>query len=373
MRLVCTIICVGLALRADAADFATIAFLTDATALTGLHDVELDGPLAYVAGKGGTVAIIDVADPTKPRLVWSKQDAKLFEDAETVLPLGKHLFLGSRDFHVLDISDSTSPKVLHTISDRPRIDRINGMVRLSNTIFAANKDGWIDAFDVTDPAKPKLFGTLDVKTRDGIVSPHDIDRLGDDRIIVTDANGFGRRSEPGRVAVYQVAKEGKLLPAEKWTLSGKAESHLLVGGNRVRVMGQTAVVAGSISPQATEYVKRKRKPSVYTISMVDPEKPFLMESVPFPDVRGPNGLCVAGKVAFAAGGQTILAIDLSDPWMPEVLGTFKDTKLFSAGEDDAHDLAYRDGYLYVTAQNSHSFGVVKVLSPKIKELASKNP
>lgn len=354
------LICLALTPHLHAQEFALVAVLTDAKALAGLHDVELDGKYAYVAGKGGTVAVIDVADPTKPRIVWSKQD-KFFEDAETVLPVGKHLFVGTRDFHSLDISDPTNPKLLHTIADRPKIDRINGMVKLSNVIFAANKNGYIDAFDITNPAKPTLFGALDVKTRDGMLSPHDIDRLGENHIIMTDPSGFGRRSEPGRAAVYRVGEGSKL------SLVGKVESQSLAGGNRIRAShSNTAVVTASLSPKAE---KADRKPGVVLVDFTDMVHPLVVTSVPFPDVRGPNGLCVAGGVAVAAGGQTILAVDVRDPKNPRVLGTFKDTKLFAAGEDDGHDLVYRDGYLYVTAQNSHSFGVVKVLSPRINELA----
>ena len=37
--------------------------------------------------------------------------------------------------------------------------------------------------------------------------------------------------------------------------------------------------------------------------------------------------------------------------------------------DNGHDLMYRDGYLYVTAQNDNRFGVLRVADKKVLELA----
>jgi hypothetical protein len=66
----------------------------------------------------GSLAIIDVNDPTAPRLVSSMVDPVLLEDAETVLPMGDVLLLGTRDFFAVNIRDPARPKILKKISDR---------------------------------------------------------------------------------------------------------------------------------------------------------------------------------------------------------------------------------------------------------------
>jgi hypothetical protein len=363
--------CTGHATAAEP-PFAVVAVLKDASAFAGAHDVELQGDYAYVTGKGGSLAIVHVADPAKPRVVWSRQDSKAFDDSETVLPLGPHLLVGSRDFVTLDVRDPAKPVVLKTIADRPRIEHINGMVRRGTILFAANKAGWVDAFDISKPEKPTLFGALDIRSRDKLQSPHDVDLLGD-HVVITDPNAFGRRNQPGQIAVYRVADDAKspVLPAERWTLLGKVSDPRLAGANRVRVFRSFAVAAASISPKAEG--GDTRKPLVVTVDLEKPESPVVAAAVPFPSARGPNGLCVAGRVAFAAGGQTILAVDLSNPREPAALAAFRSDELFPAGQDDAHDLAYRDGYLFATGQNSHTFGVLKIVDPKIRELADAKP
>lgn len=94
-----------------------MGLLRDKRALNGAHDVELQGDLAFVAGKGGSLAHIDVSDPASSRLVSSLVDAVGYEDAGALLPVGDVLLLGTRDFLAIDIRDSFRPQVLKRIAD----------------------------------------------------------------------------------------------------------------------------------------------------------------------------------------------------------------------------------------------------------------
>ena len=119
--------------------FSLVGLVHDDLALNRPHDVELQGNIAYVPGKGGSLAIIDVSDVTKPKLLSSLVG---LEDAETVLPMGDVLLLGTRDFLAVDVSDPARPKIVTHISDRPRIDKINGMALRGDHVLAANKSGY---------------------------------------------------------------------------------------------------------------------------------------------------------------------------------------------------------------------------------------
>ncbi len=92
-----------LASESDAdAPFSVAAVLVHKQAFDRPHDVELQGDLAFVPGKGGSLAIVDVTDPTKPQLLWHRHDTKGLDDAETVLPSRDQLFLGTHDFISID-------------------------------------------------------------------------------------------------------------------------------------------------------------------------------------------------------------------------------------------------------------------------------
>ena len=354
----------GAAPRPDVV-FSIVSMTLHDQALAGAHDVELQGNLAFVPGKWQSLSIIDIANPKQPEIVWFKNDPEI-PDSETVLPAGDALFLGTRDFLTLDISRPQKPKILSKISGQPRIDRINGMVRFGDHILAANKSGYLDAFEVGDVRNPKLLTAFETKKRFHVDSPHDIDRFGDHAVVVDP-----RRFVPpfGKLALFKVMDQEKILPPDEWMLVGQVEGRELIGANRVQVKGDFAFVGGSFSPpkRAEAYPVRAH---MTVVQLTDPTQPKIVAELPFHDERGPNGLTVAGNVVFCAGGQTVGAYDISDPKKPRLLASQSFPKYREAKRsDNYHDLIYRDGYLYISAQSDNGFLILKVDDLRIQKLA----
>jgi len=353
-----------------AAAFSVASVLVHPQAFDRPHDVELQGNLAFVPGKGGSIAIVDVTDPHAPQLLWHCRDANGLNEAETVLPWRDRLFLGTHDFHSLDVSNPCAPVFLGRVSDRKRITAINGMIRRGNTVFAASKHGWLNAFDVSTPDAPKLAGAINLRKQHGIGSPHDVD-LYQEYAVVPDPQGFGRNDQPGNLALVRVIDHdsGQLLPPAEWELGGVITAAELAGANRVQVSGSFAYVGASTRGEGGRLI------------VVDVGKPDALRQVAClsfapDDGWGPNGLTVAGKVVFLAGGQSAEAIDVSDPDKPVKLASqrFPDelanaSPRYQGGGDSAHDLVYRGGYLYVTGQNDHRLLILQVDSDRIRELA----
>jgi endo-1,4-beta-xylanase len=100
--------------------------------------------------------------------------------------------------------------------------------------------------------------------------------------------------------------------------------------------------------------------NVSVIDLKDPAQPKLRGSIDFPDMRGPNGMDLTGDVVFAAGGKTVQAIGVSNPDAPSELARFTSVEAFPGGADDAHDLVFRDGHLFITAQTTHALVILKV-------------
>jgi hypothetical protein len=239
------------------------------------------------------------------------------------------------------------------------VDTINGFARIGATVFAANKLGHIFAVDVSKPDEIKLIGSRETRERGELSSPHDAAFCGDLLTIVS-PEGFGSKSRPGRLAIYRVAdvKTHRALPPEQWTLVGKLEHPRLAGANRVMTRGTFAYVGSSLGHNLNRADGLSGNVSV--IDLTDPASPKLRGSVDFPDMRGPNGLEVAGTVVFAAGGKTVQAVDVSNPDAPKELARFTSAEVFPGGADDAHDLVYHDGHLFVTAQTSHALVILEV-------------
>ena len=153
------------------------------------------------------------------------------------------------------------------------------------------------------------------------------------------------------------AKTRDILPPSQWQLVGRLEHARLAGANRVMTRGKHVYIGSSLSQNSKRADDLRN--NVAVIDLSEPEKPRLLSTVDFPDERGPNGLEIAGTIVFAGGGQTVQAIDVSNPSAPRELSRFTSAEVFPGGGDDVHDLVFHDGHLFVTAQNTHALVVLK--------------
>lgn len=333
-----------------------VSVVEDKQALNRPHDVELQGELAFVPGKGGSLAIVDVSDLKQPRVVWSRGAGREFEDAQTVLLNGPHLYVGARDFFALDIRQPRQTAILERISDRPRIDAINGMVRRGDYLLTANKTGWIALFDIRQPEKPRYHGSFSTRAVGNVRSPHDIDLYGDYVAIVDQSH-----QAPVKVRLYQVAdlQTHELLPCDAWQPAGAVTTADLNGANRIQIAGDHAFVACS----------QRENFTIGMIDLRDPQQPRHLKTLPYEN-QFATGLTVAGRVLFVGGGQGVQAIDVSNPAEPVTLATFKSREAFPAGGSSVHDLVYRDGLLFAAAQNDYRLAILRVNDPRILKLAA---
>ncbi|MDZ7721253.1 MAG: hypothetical protein U5R06_00130 [candidate division KSB1 bacterium] len=358
----------------DKSAVSIASIVRDQKALSRPHDVELQGDFLYVPGKSGSLAILDVSEPDRPEQVWSK---KLGDDAQTVLCQDDYVFVGARDFYSIDATEPAKATVCKRLHNRPQIDRINGMIAWGKHILYANKSGWIGMIDISRPNDPVLVGALNSQKHGAILSPHDIVAYNNHIVIVDQKDG-----SPFKVRLYRVTdrETGELLTPEHWKVAGSVRGNDLNGANRVDIYGDYALVGCN---------------KANTLAVVDirnPEKPVTVSVFPFPGE--PCGLNVSGAILFAAGSQTVQILDLTNPVKPDVLVSFENKKAFPSrfektakgarryttinGEKrpstgNAHDLIYRDGYLYVTAQSDHQVVVLNIKDPKIRKLAAQPP
>ncbi len=349
--------------EADAPAFEVVASLHHGKALDRAHDVELQGDHAFVPGKGGSLATVDVGRPAAPEIAWFRHDSGAIDNAETVLPHDGWLFLGTDAFHAVDVTNAKRPTFEGKVAG-PRVDRINGMVRRGDLVLAANKSGWLAAFDVSEPSEPSLFGARNVRKRDGLRAPHDIGRLGDS-VILVDPRRFGREKEPGKLAVIRVFDDGEPVPTPRWTFQGVEATQALMGANRVAVAGDFAFVGGSSPGEGlgTTYLT--------VVDLESPQNPRQVAAVGFAERFGHYGLTVAGDVVFAAGGRTLDAVDVSDPSEPEKLASRQFPEALPTRRGNLHDLVYRGGHLYVSAQKDDRLLVIRVADERIRRKAER--
>ena len=360
--------CVALRAEERRATFSVVSVLAVDEAFSRPHDVELSGDLAFVAGKGG-VDRDRRRGGTRgaPKVLWSKLDPKGLDEAETVLPLGRSLLLGTRDLLVLDVAEPRRP-VWKARDRRPGAggqDQRDGAVRRPRLCGVQARAGSPCSTSAIR-RHPRLVDSLNVREAHGLVSPHDVDVFGD-YVVVVDPDGFGRNGRPGKLGVLSVIDPStrELLPAARWKLEGLVVNTDLVGANRVQVSGNHAYVTGSQGEVSSNMV---------VVDLADPTAPRQVAVLSSSATRGPNGPDGVGRRPFPrrAGGPSRPSTSPS-----RIARSSSRRSNFPRcspkGVTTPTTWSTATAYLYVTAQNSHRFAILKVHGRQIPRLAARGP
>jgi hypothetical protein len=357
-----------------------VALLQHDNALAGIHDVQVQGNHAYVTGKGpegtivsgkGSFAIIDITDPRHPFIASSITTG--LTNGETVLLDGDVCHVGSHHFWSVDISDKSKPKVLAKLEEAA-IQSINGMVRLGGYLYAASKRNHVTVFDVRNPKAPRL--AFAHRTAGPFRSPHDIDRLDDERIVVVNIDAQRGQDQ---LRVYKAAnpRTGEPLPQDKWILEGAVADPRLTGANRVRVKNGVALVMCN------------KGYAVAAVDLRNPAKPVLTDWYSTADKPRYKscGMDISGDVMIAAGSGVIGLFGISDLPRLKKLGEYEFQDPLPGRDvtyrheqvvvrlqylvSPDHDLVYRNGFLYTSDQDQNAFAVYEVVDPDIRRLLDK--
>jgi len=331
---------------ADESSLALVSVL-EHDGLAGAHDIEVRDGLAYVAGKTGRFAILDVSEAARPSLLSAigKEDESALGNAETVLLVDDTCLLGTDALLAVDISHPAAPKITHVVDDE-RIDRLNGMVCWGERAIAVSKSGYLDLFDISNPRAPSLLGVADTRKKGTLRAPHDVARFGDRYLVVPSAG----KEMPAYFGIYDVSRGGgEVLPADEWRCLGTVSDSSLAGANRIVADDRYAYVCCHYSHR------------LGVIDLADPHEPRLVTTVRTTGYE-PDGLAKEGDLLFVGAGRTVEVFDIALPDTPRSIAVYSGDPLFDEsdgpGRGNAHDLVVRDGFVYVTAQRDDRVGIL---------------
>lgn len=328
-----------------------IGTVRDIAALGGVHDVELHGDYALVGGKGragnrtpphepGSMGIVDIRDPEHPRVVarfpLPPREGGRWIQAETVLPAGDLGYFAGSCLWTVDLRDPARATIVHELDERC-LESVNGMVRRDDFLFTASKKERLCVIDVREARAPRLWGAF-TPLGTGFASPHDIALLGREYLVPVNI----KEGEPrDRLQVYRIAAAASPvpLPLAEWRLVGALDDPRLLGANRIQVRGSWA------------YVCCNKGHAVATVDLSDPTRPRLAAHVPIPS--GTSGICLVGDRLYTPG---FTHLDVWDVAAPERLRLVARVPL--GDFEPSHDIACRDGLLYVTDHRQDQLGIV---------------
>jgi choice-of-anchor B domain-containing protein len=280
-------------------------------------DVWGEGDYAYLGTNLGTgVRIIDISDPAAPALV-ATYDAGVgvhFKDVKVHGGIGYFAGEAGGGLHIVDLGDPAAPALLShlTAADGGHASVHNVFVANGFAYEADSRTPTIVVFDVGDPAAPVYV--RDIVTPDtGFI--HDVTVIGD-RLY---ASGWG-----GFTYIYDVSDVGSAPPALLGTVPSGIQSHSSWASSDNGLL----VSAQEISDG-----------EVRIFDVADPSAPVLLSTLDRTslgiDAFTPhNPVLFDDTLLFVAWYEAgVVAIDLSDPANPVLVGNYDTFPGGESGED----------------------------------------
>lgn len=264
--------------------------------------VVVDGTYAYVVTNERGLQIVDVSNPTHPRMVGEYiPDGDITAGVQVHGDrafLGTAGFIGSQKFtlHVLDISDRAHPRRLAAILSG------NGPFRdiflQGNILYAADEAG-VALVDVSDPAHPVQTAALWTNAQD---EPFQAS-VG---VVVSGTLAFVAHAPLG-LKIVDVSDPYH--PSVIGVYNGPQDR----GCGAVSIEFRTIYCLGNRSEGSPQVV--------YAVDVSDPSHPVWLGDYP---TRGyPTGLSVVDGLAYISdGGGGLMVVDVSQPGAMKLAGSF---------------------------------------------------
>lgn len=337
--------------------------------------VKVVGDLAYVLQDDGCqLDIIDISDPGVPTQLagaWNFGACSYLSDLEVV---GNTVYAVGTGFHVIDVSDPTSPVVNGSHYTMPGTTEdissffltIDGTVAYIGpyTSWSTGRGGALMSVDISDPANPYVMSTFYPATSnnqalDLVVSGNYayflVSTSSDDHPIVdiTDPAAMtsagtlsvGSSGEPNSIArsgnylyvaePYRVSVTDISSPAAPVTVSEFAPPYAVTFGQ--------SQSGGILAVGSTLYVGGNER--IYCFDIAAPSAPTPLGHVPAPSAGGaPNGFDVAGGLAVVGNSYSgIQIIDVTDPAVRGIIGSVPITAGAAARVEARGGIAYVTG------------------------------
>jgi hypothetical protein len=286
----------------------------------------------------------------------------------TMAVRGKQLFLGiGPRLGVVDVSDPTRPRLVGQSEVLPRA--VRGVVLRDHIAYVALADHGVAALDVTDPERPRVLGRA-------ATAGQALGLALDGTLLLVATNRFG---EDGKLEVFDAVDPSRLVAISRLEIGG--DCHTVAAGagfafvacRGVQVVdladpGRPAIVAtvpssseirdvGMLGPHIV--VPHNLRPGDWGLDIIDVSNPRSPRVLAWQALARPvSGLAIDGPHIYAAlqrGGDEpwLQVIDAGNPAAPRVEAGFRPT-------GQPVDLVVRDGAGYATYRQKGQTGTAYV-------------
>ena len=254
--------------------------------IPGTHTAVL---YAFVADRGSGLQIVDVSDPSQPKLVGGCDTPG---DTFGVYVKGNYAYVTDGSvggLRIIDISDPTNP-VFTGWYDTPGTTTARRLEVVDNLVYLPDGASGLQIIDVSDPANPVLAGAW---TLNGVAGVDVIDN-------------YAYLAAGGRLDILDISNPSAPNRVGGWEVSPNGPTCICVVGDYAYVGAPYTGFDGNL----------------YIIDISDPLNPALVSKFDTPDWD--NMIKVVGNYAYNANDNNgqLRIIDVSDPENPDLVSVF---------------------------------------------------
>jgi len=287
-------------------------------------DVEVAGPLAFVADYGGGLRIIDISNPADPLEISALEDITPARDVEVE---GELVFVVTGMFspgalHIVDISDPAAPVEIATFET---LGAAVGLAVVDGLAYVAANNTGLRIIDVSTPTAPVEIGSIDTPG-----AARDVD--------VLDGVAYLADGRTGGLRIIDVSDPTMPIELGAFDSPGYAEEIAVVGG--------VAYLA--------DYEAGLR-----IVDVSNAGSPFEVGVYDLPDNGQINDVEVADGLAFTAGREHygLQVLDVRDPTAPLESGG-----LNTPG--DALDVEVRGEFAFLASREA-GLQIISISDPSV--------
>lgn len=280
------------------------------------YDVGLAGNYALLCGGGAGIEIADVSDPTEPRIVARHATQGSTVEIEIV---SDRAFVGSSaGMEIFDITNARAPQ---RISFYPTADDCRGIFVAGTLAYLANETVGMTILDISDPAAPRLIGTYDTpgSAQEVVVrgsTAYIADRASGLQIVdVTDASRptfLGSYDTPGTA-------EGLAFYGDRALIADQAQGIQVIDVSNPRAPVRTSNLPSTIGASLYPHRIKVRGSVAYVgnssagFTTIDLSEPVLQHLGSYQAYREALDIEIDRDNLIVSDGGHLEALDVSDP------------------------------------------------------------
>ncbi len=293
-----------------------------ASEFSGAYGIYVRGKYAYVVSSYSSndrLTVVDVSDPTSPKIIGSVNDTTNLDGAWRVFVVGDYAYVtcwSSDRLTVVDVSSPQAPTVVASIT-APELAGARGLYVSGNYAYvAAYSADRLVVIDISSPTAPRLLGSVYDGTRlDGAMG-----------VFVKDGYAYVCAMEGDYLTILDVSD-----PTSPTIVGGITDTQLDRPVD-VYVSGSYAYVP--VDSEVNE--------GFTIVDVSDPSNPSIVGHITDPlSFNDPRRVQVRGSYAFVGGGGGTAIVDVSDPANPVVVA-----RGYQGSVADVFDLFLVGGILY---------------------------